>query len=254
VSRSHLFRDARLALSMLTIVPAGVAWPDGERTHAAAWFPLIGTLFGVVGYVVVKASGLLRVQTRASYVVAILIVVTWGLLSRMRPWDGLARVIDTFGGTRGQGREPQTLSRRVGTPGITVVTLLLALEVAAIGKIVGRPHELAVLLMPIVSHFAATATAWLGVPSPHGGLSRSVAGHPTTLAFVIGVAPLAGALTGMWIGYRTIGLVVGAFGVLLALGVPHLLAERFGCVTTDIMGASVLLTEAALFGALALVV
>jgi adenosylcobinamide-GDP ribazoletransferase len=239
---------------MLTIVPAGAERPGDEQPQAAAWFPAIGMLFGAVAYAIIKAAALLSVQIRASYLVAILIVVTWGLLSRMRHWDGLARVTEASWGARRSERELETEPHGVGVLGIMMVGLAVAVEAASIGRIVGRPHELAVLLVPIVSHFAATATVWLGVPLPHGGLSRSVTGHPTTLAFVIGVVPLAGALTGMWIGYRTVGLVLGAFGVLLALGVPHLFAERFGGVTSDIMGASVLVTETALFAALALVV
>jgi hypothetical protein len=48
VSRPRLFRDAWLAMSMLTIVPAGVAWPADERTQVAAWFPAIAALALVV--------------------------------------------------------------------------------------------------------------------------------------------------------------------------------------------------------------
>ena len=137
---------------------------------------------------------------------------------------------------------------------MAAVALVVAVEIGAIGRIVGRPHELAVLLVPVVSRFSATATAWLGVPSPSAGSSRCVFGHPSTLAFVIGIAPVAGALTGMWLGYHVIGLVLGAFGLLLAFGIPHLLARPFDGVTGATMGASVVLTEVALFAALALAV
>lgn len=255
MSRPRLIRDAKLALSMLTAVSAGPAWPRDERPQAAAWFPAIGALFGVVAYGVIKVAALLDEQVRASYLLAVFIVIIWALLSRMLEWRGLTRVADALLSARESETRLEIASHgRPGAFSIAVVTLVVAVEIGAIGRIVGRPHELAVLLVPVVSRFAATTTAWLGVPSPRAGSSRCVFGHPTTLAFVIGVAPLAGALTGMWLGYRVTGLVLGAFGLLLAFGIPHLLARPFDGATGATMGASVLLTETALFIALALVV
>jgi cobalamin synthase len=55
-----------------------------------------------------------------------------------------------------------------------------------------------------------------------------------------------------WVAFGVIGIALFGFGVLVALAVPHLLATRFGGVTGDVLGASVLLTETALFVAFAL--
>ena len=248
-------RDARLAVSLLTLVPTGATWPDGEQTQVAAWFPAVGAIFGLVGYGVVKAFAALHAQSRAAYVVAALVVVAWALMSRLLHWDGLADVADGFWGADERTRRLEIMSdSRTGAFGATAVGLVVVLEVAAIGAIVARPHELPILLVPVLSRFSATAGAWLGKPARPGGLGRAVTGRPTWLSVVIGIVPLVAALTGVWLGFNATGLALGFFGVLVAFAVPHVLSERFGGVTGDVMGASVLLTETVLFAAFALAV
>jgi len=255
MSSQHPVRDAGLAVSLLTLVPTGALWPAGEQTQVAAWFPAVGFVFGVVGYAIIKAAELLHVAGRAPYLVAALVVVAWALLSRLLHWDGLADVSDGFWGSYDREARLEIMSdSRTGAFGATAVALTAILEVAAIGAIVAHPHELPLLLVPVVSRFSATASAWLGAPARQAGLGRSVTGHPTTLALVIGLLPLAGAMTWLWVGFQVAGLALGVFGLLVAFAVPHLLSQRFGGVTGDVMGASVLLTETILLIAFALAV
>lgn len=248
-------RDAGLALSLLSVVPTATRWPDEGGTQAAAWFPAVGAVFGLLGYALIKLANLAGLTPRAPYVVAGLIVGVWALGSRLLHWDGLADVADGYWGSADPHRRLEIMAdSHTGAFGATAVTLVALLEVTAVGAIVAAPHELPLLLVPVVSRFSATAAAWLGNPARDGGLGRSVVGRPTTMALVIGVVPLAGALVGMWIGFHWLGLALGAGGIVLAFVVPHVLARRFGGVTGDVMGASVLITEALLFAAFALVV
>jgi adenosylcobinamide-GDP ribazoletransferase len=247
-------RDAGLAVSLLTVIPTPTRWPADSRTQVAGWFPAVGALFGLVGYALLKLANATGASVKAPYVVAALIVGLWALASRLLHWDGLADVADAFWGSHEPARRLQIMAdSRTGAFGAAAVTLVALLEVAAIGAIVSAPHELPVLLVPVVARFSATAAAWLGTPAKPDGLGRSVLGRPTSLALVVGVIPLAGALVGMWIGFRGVGIVLGALGVVLAFAIPHVLAQRFGGVTGDVMGASVLVTEALLFAAFAMV-
>ena len=255
MSREHPIRDALLATSLLTLVPTGARWPDGEATQTAAWFPAVGAIFGLVGYAIVKVARIAHLPSRPALVIAVLIVGVWALLSRLLHWDGLADVADGFWGGHDPAARLEIMSdSRTGAFGATTVALVAIAEVAAIGAILARPHELPVLLVPVIARFSATAASWLGSPARPGGLGRSVVARPTTLSLVIAVVPLAAVIGAMWLAFHVAGLALGVFGLLVAFAVPHLIASRFGGVTGDVMGASVLLTEAILFIAFALVV
>ena len=54
---------------------------------------------------------------------------------------------------------------------------------------------------------------------------------------------LAFACYSLWRRYAVACRARRGLGIVLALAVPHLLSLRFGGVTGDVMGASVLLTE-----------
>ncbi|TLM78034.1 MAG: adenosylcobinamide-GDP ribazoletransferase, partial [Actinobacteria bacterium] len=59
-----------------------------------------------------------------------------------------------------------------------------------------------------------------------------------------------------WLGftaYGVAGLACAGVAVFSALAVPHLIAQRMGGVTGDVMGASVLITETIAFTTFALV-
>jgi cobalamin synthase len=70
---------------------------------------------------------------------------------------------------------------------------------------------------------------------------------------VVGMVPLMGAFAAMWLGFRVTGLAVAMFGLVVAFAMPHVLARRFGGVNGDVMGASVLITEALLLAAMAVI-
>jgi len=120
------------------------------------------------------------------------------------------------------------------------------------GLIFGAPHEFVVFLVPILSRFSATAAAWFGTPAREGGLGRSVMGRPGPGSVLVALVPVGLAVYALWRGYEFSGQVAAVFGLLFAVSVPAVLAKRFGGVTGDVMGASVLITEAAVFAAFAI--
>lgn len=253
MARQHPIRDAGLAVSLLTAIPTSARWPDDGATQSAAWFPLVGAFVGSVGYALVHAADALRITPRAPLVVAALVVLAWALFTRFLHWDGLADVADGFWGSHDRERRLEIMAdSHTGAFGATAVVLIGILEVSSIAAIIRMPHELPVLLVPVFARFSATAASWFGTPARPGGLGRSVMGRPTAMSLLIaGVTiVLAGAL--FTFGFGWLGLAFAVVGVVVALAVPHLLALRFGGVTGDVMGASVLLTEATLFAAFAL--
>lgn len=255
MSRQHPIRDAGLAISLLTVVPMRVRWPEEGGTQVAGWFPAVGWLIGLVGYGIVKLAESTTAVGHAPLVLSALVVLVWALLTRLLHYDGLADVADGYWGSHDRMRRLEIMSdSHTGAFGAAAVSLVSILLVASVAAILGAPHEAPLLIVPVFSRFAATAAAWLGKPARTGGLGHSVMGRPTLLALAIAAIALGLALYAAWLGFGVTGLSLGGFGLLLALGVPHVLSLRFGGVTGDVMGASVLITEALLFAAFALVV
>ena len=245
MSRLHPIKDAGLALSLLTAIPTPATITEESRPQVAAWFPAVGAIFGFVGWGIVHGVERLHSGTRTSFLIAALIVLAWALLSRLLHWDGLADVADGFWGSHDRERRLEIMSdSHTGAFGTTAVALIALIEVAAIGAIIARPHELVVLLVPVISRFSATAGAWLGKPARPGGLGRSVIGHPERAERADRAGTACGRSRGD-VGSDTDmpGLILAACGVIVALAVPHVLSSRFGGVTGDVMGASVLITE-----------
>lgn len=255
VARHHYIRDAGLSISLLTAIPTPARWPEEGGTQVAGWFPAVGALFGLVGYAIVKGAELLPVANEVPYVVATLVVIAWALMSRLLHYDGLADVADGYWGSHDRARRLEIMSdSHTGAFGASAVSLTAILLVASIGFILSAPHQGVVFIVPIFSRFAATAAAWLGKPARPGGLGRSVMGRPSVVSAVIALLTLAAGASLAWLVYDAAGLVSCGIGLLLALGIPHVLSLRFGGVTGDVMGASVLITEALMFAVVALVI
>jgi len=248
MARAHPIRDAGLALSLLTVVPTPARFPEQGGTQAAAWFAWVGLAVGAVGYAMAKGAEFLNVADKAPMMVAASIVAVWALGTRMLHWDGLADVADGFWGSHEPARRLEIMSdSHTGAFGATAVALTALVEVAAVAAVIAAPHQSPVLVAPVFARFAATAAAWFGSPARPGGLGRSVTGRPSPLALLVSALALAIALWFLWLTLAVTGIAIGVFGIVCALAVPHLLSMRFGGVTGDVMGASVLITEVLVF-------
>lgn len=242
------------AVSLLTAIPLRQGAWDGPAPQVSAWFPTVGAIYGVVGYAIVKGSALLHAQTRAPYLIGSFVVIAWALLSRLLHWDGLADVADGYWGAHDKQRRLEIMSdSHTGAFGATAISLVAIMEVVSIGLVIGCPHEFVVFVVPIISRFSATAAAWFGTAARDGGLGRLVMGRPGPLSAMVALAPVALAITALWRGYDLSGQVAGVLGLFAAFAVPAVIARRFGGVTGDVMGASVLITEVTVFAMLAFV-
>jgi adenosylcobinamide-GDP ribazoletransferase len=221
---------------------------DGSVPQVAGWFPAVGLAVGAVGYAFVKVMEVLPTRHIQPLLIAALVLVIWALVTRMLHFDGLADVADGFWGSHDPVRRLEIMSDSyVGAFGASAIALVVVLEVAALGAIIGAPHELPILLVPGLARFAATAGCWFGTPARDGGLGRSVIARPTVLGALPALAVLVAIAGAFWYGFGATGVGLFMVSVVIALSIPHLLARRFGGVTGDVLGASVLLSEALLF-------
>lgn len=251
-------RDCALALALLTIVPVRASWPPDERPDVAGYFPLAGFVVGaatVATYVVfdaVDAPALPGIPS-LSLVFAAVVLALGSWLTRLLHWDGLADVTDAYWGADEPERRLDIMNDpHVGAFGTVGVVLFALLQLAALALLAESGQVTALLVAPVVGRYAAVFGCWFGVPARAEGLGASCAGPPRPASLFAAVVLLGTIGWSAWtIG--TSALVATALGVLLALGVPHVLARRFGGITGDVLGASVLVTETLMLTMLALV-
>jgi adenosylcobinamide-GDP ribazoletransferase len=233
-------RDLALAVTQLTAVPLSVTWPDDERPSVSAWYPWVGLGLGML---LVLSTWLMRLFS-PPLVAALVGVVVLASVTRLLHWDGLADVCDAWLAAPSRRLEIAGDSR-IGAFGafglaLLVVTHVLLLE-ARVGT-AGAP-DWALLGVPVFGRLSATFAAWFGSPAKTTGLGAAVIGRPSAPAVIIGGSAII-ALAAAW-GLST-GLAWWVFGLALivSLAVPHLISMRFGGVTGDVMGASIIITEA----------
>lgn len=240
-------RDPLLAFSLLTLMPTGARFPEGERTGVAGWFPLVGLALGglVAGILALDSFALATAQP---LLVAALVVALLAVLTRFLHWDGLADVADAWWGGATPARRLEIMSdSATGAFGATALVLTGVLQVAALAAILEAGLWAPLVAAPALGRAAATCAAWLGTPARTHGLGRSVMGRPNLASVGATIATIAVVLWLAWTVSGAGGILYVCIGLVLALVVPHVIAGRMGGVTGDVMGASVLVVETALY-------
>jgi len=246
--------DALDAIALLTVLPRGSsATPRAPHSGVAAWFPGVGLLLGAVAWLSVHALRAAGWTGGASLVVGALVVTVWALGTRLLHWDGLADVADGLWGGHTPARRLEIMAdSTVGAFGAAVLVLVGVVQIASVGALAEAGNELPLLAAPALARLAATCAAWLGSPARESGLGRTVMGRPTLIDIVVCSAFVVVSAGVLVFGYGVWGAVLAAVAVVLALGVPHVVSMPVGGVTGDVMGASVMICEALVLAAAAM--
>ncbi|MBI5231727.1 MAG: adenosylcobinamide-GDP ribazoletransferase [Coriobacteriales bacterium] len=245
-------RDLRRAFGLLTVVPTPVEWIPERGAQVAGWFTWVGFALGLVVWAPLVVLDEVGIDRLPSGVVAAVVLAVWAGLTRMLHWDGLADVADGWwGGATKQRRLEIMKDSSIGAFGATAIALVALLEFSALSTLVDFGWASPLLWAAAVSRMASTFGAWLGKPARSDGLGAGITGRPELWAML--AAGLGLALAILPLAYRdpVAAIVLGVVGIVLALGVPHVISLRFGGVTGDVMGASVLVTEAIVLAAAA---
>jgi adenosylcobinamide-GDP ribazoletransferase len=234
---------ARLAVSFLTVVPAGRidGLGDAWLSRAAVWFPAVGALVGGAAGATVAlgdAAGLSHAVSGALGLV-VAIVLTRGLHE-----DGLADTADGLGvhGAR-ERRLAAMKDSAVGAHGALAMACALLLAALALAGL-DAEHAVRALVAAHVLSRAAMVVVAAALPNARvdGGLGRGLAVRAPA-ALVAPALAVAGVLAlGAWIALP-VAAVVAALAVALQ-------ARVFGGRTGDTLGASGKLVEVAALVAL----
>lgn len=231
--------DMTAAVRLLTVIRV----PGREGDHPTPYFPWVGWAFTAVGAAICAgAVAIHRASGIGALLAAAVTVAAWALLSGLLHWDGLADCADGMG-VRGDAERKLLVMRdsTIGAFGVSAIVFVAAIQIAALATAVEGGMWWA-LGAPVVGRWAASMAAWHRLPARADGLGarhagrEGVVGHGVALAAVLPVlllpfAPSAGHI-----------LVVGA-AMVVGLAVPGIFTRKFGGITGDVLGATIVLTE-----------
>ncbi|MDX6392757.1 MAG: adenosylcobinamide-GDP ribazoletransferase [Streptosporangiaceae bacterium] len=208
-ARARAPRPWRVALSLFTVIPAGV--PGAIRRDMAAkalpWLPAVGALVAAVA-----AGAMLAVQAGGQsegrrLLAATLAVAILGLLTGGLHLDGLADTADGLGSRRPR-REALAIMRRpdIGPMGVAALLLVILLQITALAAIPPGGLSIAALVLAAVTGRVAVVLATgPGSPSARpGGFGALITDTTAARVRVAAVAALLAAVAAA-------GFLLGAY-------------------------------------------
>ncbi len=237
-----VIQDLALAVQFMTRVPVRSKGLDPARlSRASAWLPVVGLLVGGVAalaYMLLVAH--LTRPLAALIAVLVMVIITGGLRE-----DGLADCADAFGG--GWIREDKLRilkDSRIGSFGAIALFLSLAGRVLLLATM---PADAVVGYMISAQVLARCTPLPLSALKPARALEgqgRRVAGATSWITVALGTA-MAIALTALilrssaWQPILAVAIVTAATGLYYE--------RRLGGITGDCMGATIQLSEIAVY-------
>jgi adenosylcobinamide-GDP ribazoletransferase len=204
------------------------------------FFPVVGLILGLM----VAVFDWLALFLWPVYVVAILDVVVLVVLTGALHIDGLGDTADGLYGNRPREQALKIMKdSRIGAMGLVAVVSVLAVKWAGLAGL-GTHRSLLIVLVPAFARSAMIFGMYcLEYGRPDGGTGRPFFEHPLDKkAFIFVTIPV---ILSFFAGLRGIGLVL-CF-VLITGSIIIFYQKRMGCITGDMLGAMVEITEAGLF-------
>jgi adenosylcobinamide-GDP ribazoletransferase len=228
-------REFLLALSFLTILPAGRFFPAEEKALARsmAFFPIAGLLIGVLAAAGYYLMSLIFPRTLVLWLVIALIAV----LTRGIHLDGLADTVDgvACGGTREKILEVMRDSR-IGTFGVLALVILMGAKYLALDQIPASSLSASLIVMVVIGRSAMVLVCYRSVYArSSGGLGKAFTDHVGTRELMVS------SLTCLVISLFAIGprgILVFSAAAFFSIGYRQYFMKKLGGVTGDILGGA----------------
>jgi len=231
-------KDLISALQFITILPLGKA-RTFDPPKMVPYFPLVGVLLGLM--VALFDSVVIRLWTPP--VAALLDVILLAVLTGAFHLDGLGDTADGLLGPRSRDKALEIMKdSRLGTMGLVAILFGLALKWGGIANL--DAHRSIILIM--IPTYARAGILFGMRYLPYGRLDgtgkpffseKLSSKHFWGLIFPIGLSLILG-LKAIWLNL--------AFVIIIAM-ILLFYRKRMGCITGDMLGALVEITEAGLF-------
>jgi adenosylcobinamide-GDP ribazoletransferase len=231
--------EARLALLLLTRLPAGRLAEPAPTLAAARWaYPLVGLVVGALA--AAAQAGALAVGL-GPVAAAVLALAVAALVTGALHLDGLADFADGIGGGRDRAHALLIMrDSRIGSYGVIALFFALGLAVAGLADMEPGMAPAALLLAATGSRLAMLVVLDRLPPAREDGLGRSASGTAPG-AWIAGA--VAVGLLAAWIGPASIPALLAM--ALAALAVSRLALRRIGGQTGDVLGATQVTAEVA---------
>ena len=231
-------RNLISALQFITILPLGKA-KSFDPPKMVPYFPLVGVLLGLI--VALFDSVVIRLW--APPVAALLDVILLAVLTAAFHLDGLGDTADGLLGPRSRDKALEIMKdSRIGTMGLVAILFGLALKWGGIASL--EAHRSIILI--IIPTYARAGILFGMRYLPYGrpdGTGKPFFSEKISLRHFWGlILPIGLSLI---IGFKAIWLHL-AFVIIIVL-ILFFYKKRMGCITGDMLGAMVEITEAGLF-------
>ncbi len=211
----------RVALSLFTVIPAGVGGDldEGAAARAVFWLPVIGAGLGLAGgavmvFVAAGQGSPERQLLGAALAMMLLALATGGL-----HLDGLADTADGLGSRRPADQALEIMRRSDAGPlGVATLVLVLLVQVCALASLPRGWAGAAGLVLAAVTGRVAVVLATGSPPARPSGFGALVAGRTSAA----GRAASAAVLLGRWWrpGWPWAGCPAAARGAAAAAAGP----------------------------------
>jgi adenosylcobinamide-GDP ribazoletransferase len=231
-------RNLISALQFITILPLGKT-ESFDPPKMVPYFPLVGILLGLM--VALFDSVVLRMWPPP--VVALLDVMLLAVLTAAFHIDGLGDTADGLLGPRSRDKALEIMKdSRIGTMGLVAILFGLALKWGGLANLNAHRSILLIIIPAYARTTILFGMRYLPYGRPDGTgkpfFSEKISlKHFWGLIFSIGLSLL--------LGFKAIWLNL-AFAIILTI-ILLFYKKRMGCITGDMLGALVEITEAGLF-------
>ena len=235
----QMYRKTVGALHFLSIIRWGDPGPFDPK-GIVPYFPIVGLIIGAV----VALCDLLIGRLFPPEIIGVIIVALVAVLSGALHLDGLADTADGLFSHRGRERALEIMKdSRIGVMGAVVLILTLGLKIAGIGAL-DHNRSLILLTVPALSRGGVIAAMqWLPYGRPQGGTGQAFTNGGISISSFGGIIPaiillmLAG-----WLGLLVLGVFICISGAIIKY-----YSWQMGCITGDMLGAMIEITETCLF-------
>lgn len=227
------------AIQFLTILPVGKTY-EFDADKIIPYFPVVGLIVGIL----VSAFDMIAFYLWPGHLVSLLDVMLLAILTGALHIDGLGDMADGLLGHRPKEKALLIMKdSRIGAMGLVTIIFVLAVKCGAIASL-NEGRNFILVLVPIYSRSTMIfGMKFLPYGRPDGGTAFDFFKKPVkSYYFITLIIPLA------------FSYLLGAKGVILLYGfiistlvILYYYKQRIGCITGDMLGAMVEITESFLF-------